>query len=99
MSEHSDCLYFLPYLIKMNLMNLDNTEVALTFIYVRRESPDEDLSGEPLAVVAAVDGAVVDPSAAAARRRPPSPRAAAAAASLEHGAGLSRVAAKFIHSS
>ena len=67
---------------------------SLTFIYVRRESPDEDLSGEPLAVVAAVDGAVEDapsnaaPAAAAARRRPPGPGAAA---------GLSRVAAKLVH--
>ena len=86
-------------------MNLDNTEVALplTFIYVRRESPDEDLPGEPLAVVAAVHGAVVDAPAAAARGRPPGPGAAASASAgrrrVEHGAALSRVAAKLVHSS
>ena len=90
----------------MNLRNLDNTctEVALplTFIYVRRESPDEDLPGEPLAVVAAVHGAVVD-APAAARGRPPGPGAAASASAgrrrVEHGAALSRVAAKLVHSS
>ena len=63
--------------------------MTLTLVNVRRKSTHEDLPREPFAVVAAVDGAVVD--AASARGRPPArPGAAAAGRSVE----LSRVAAK-----
>ena len=64
---------------------------TLTLVYVGRKSTHEDLPREPLPVVAAVDGAVVD-AAAAARGRPPARPGAASAAG--RSVELSRVAAK-----
>ena len=63
--------------------------MTLTLVNVRRKSTHEDLPREPFAVVAAVDGAVVDATTSARGRPPARPGAAAAGRSVE----LGRVAA------